>query len=353
MTVSTTNPMADLYRRLRAVGLTKNKVQQFILPDWWDDQVATNPAGYAEGISFISRHLGLDLASLREPGRPIAFRDAGVCKFKKSKNATEEQLQLARSLATRVAHLVSAATMEPCAPLPATAAQMRSEILGQGQPWVSLANLVDYCWSLGVPVVHLTSFLKTRQPDGLAVKVRGRPVVVLCKKVRVTAWLLFILAHELGHIVLGHIPDNGALIDEDVDSNEADAEEIEANNFAVELLTGEKDRRFHSSGRWPNAADLAKLAKELGRQHKTDPGHVVLNYAHTMGEGFFPVANAALGLLEPRREALGIVRQKLAEHLDWSRLPEDSSEFLMRVSQAGKTIDLSHGQRHRREAGDL
>ena len=198
MTVSTTNPMADLYRRLRAVGLTKNKVQQFILPDWWDDEVATNPAGYAEGISFISRHLGLDLASLREPGRPIAFRDAGVCKFKKSKNATEEQLQLARSLATRVAHLVGAATTETCAPLPATAAQMRSEILGQGQPWVSLANLVDYCWSLGVPVVHLTSFLKTRQPDGLAVKVRGRPVIVLGKKVRFTAWLLFILRTNSG-----------------------------------------------------------------------------------------------------------------------------------------------------------
>ena len=41
MNVSATNPMADLYRRLRAVGLTRPYVRKMILPDWWDDRVAT------------------------------------------------------------------------------------------------------------------------------------------------------------------------------------------------------------------------------------------------------------------------------------------------------------------------
>lgn len=48
-------------------------------------------------------------------------------------------------MATRVAQLVDVATTEPCVPLPTTAAQVRGEILGQGQPWVSLSNLIDYC----------------------------------------------------------------------------------------------------------------------------------------------------------------------------------------------------------------
>jgi len=343
MAVSATNPMADLYRRLKSVSLTKQMVRKYILPDWWDDRIAANPAGFAEGISHISRHLGLELASLRDPTREIAYRDTGVCKFKKSKGTTESQLLLTRSLSTRVAHLVSAATTEPCAPLPKTAAQARAEILGQGQPWVNLSNLVDYCWSLGVPVVHLTSFLSSRQPDGLAVKVSGRPVVVLCKKAKAPAWLLFVLAHELGHIVLGHIPDNGSLIDDDVDTNERDEEEVAANAFAIELLTGNKEARFHAGGRWPNANMLAKQAKEIGRALKIDPGHLILNYADNMGGGFFPVATAALSKLDST-EAMVIVRRKLAEHLDWSRLPEDSSEFLMRVSQAEKTSDLPLGQ---------
>ncbi len=353
MSVSAANPIADLYRRLGAVGLTRKIIRQAILPEWWDDQVAANPAGFAEGISFLSRHLGLDLASLRDPAKSVTFRDLGVCKFKKSKNATEEQLALARSMATQVARLVNVATMEPCLSLPATALQMRREIIGQGHRWVGLANLIDYCWSSGIPVVHLSPLLKAKRPDGLAVKVRGRPVIVLCKQDRFTAWLLFILAHELGHIALGHIPEDGALIDESVKNNVRDVEEEAANEFAIELLTGDEDRQYFASGRWPNAAQLAEAAQEIGRRHEVDPGHVVLNHAYSMGPGFWPVANAALAILEPKRDALGVVRRKMAEHLDWSRLPEDSSEFLMRVSQDDKTSDLSLGQRHRRETGDL
>jgi len=316
-------------------------IRKYILPEWWDDEVATNPAGLAEGLAYISRHAGFDLGSLRDPLRAIAFRDGGPCKFKKSRDASEDQLRLVRSLATRVAHLASAATVEPCIPPPAAAAQVRAEILGRGQPWVGLSNLVDYCWSIGIPVVHLASFLKSRQPDGLALKVRGRPVIALCKNEKRSAWLLFILAHELGHIVLGHIPDDGAVLDVDVHANDRDEEEKAANDFAVELLTGRADTKFWAD-RWPNAVALAKTARELGREHQIDPGHVVLNYAHSMGPGFFAVGNAALKHLE-KGDATGIVRRKLAERLDWSRLPEDSCEFLMRVSRSGDASDLPVG----------
>ena len=343
MSVGVINPMADLDRRLKAVGLTRKILRRMILPDWWDDQIALNPAGYAEGLSWISRHLGLDLAALRDPTRPVVFRDLRVCKFKKSRKATEAQLALARGMATRVAQLVNLATSRPCRSLPANASQMRGEILGRDDPWVSFSNLIDYCWSIGIPVVHVTPLPKSKRPDGLALMVQGRPVIVLCKQGHFTAPMLFVLAHELGHIVLGHVPDDGVLIDEDLKTNVEDQEERDANQFAVELLNGDADRRYSASGRWPNAAQLAKDAREIGLESRVDPGHVVLNYAHTMGSRFRPVAHAALGILEPRRDALKIVRRKLAEHLDWSSLPEDSSEFLMRVSQAETTDDLSDG----------
>ena len=82
------------------------------------------------------------------------------------------------------------------------------------------------------------------------------------------------------------------------------------------------------------------MARHASGELRVDPGHIVLNYAHTMGGRFWPVANAALGLLEPNRDAMKVVRQKMAGHLDWSSLPEDSSEFLMRVSQAERASDL-------------
>ena len=52
-----------------------------------------------------------------------------------------------------------------------------------------------------------------------------------------------------------------------------------------------------------------------------------------IGKSFFPVGNAALNLLEPNTDAVAKVRARMAENLDWSRLPEDSSEFLIRVTQ--------------------
>lgn len=344
MSVSATNPMATLYRRLRAVGLTRPYVRRMILPEWWNDRIADNPAGYAEGLTFLSRHLGLDLESLRDPAVPVGFRHFGICKFKKSRDTTEGDLALARAMATRSAQLAEVATMEPCQPLPASAAQIRREILGQGEPWVALGNLIDYCWSLGIPVIHLSSFPEAKRPDGLSARINGRPVIVLCKKDHRSAWLLFILAHELGHIALGHIEGDGVLIDESMAKNAQDQEEADANAFAIELLTGDSEERFYPSGRWPNAKELAGVALQIGRQRRIDPGHLVLNYAHTMGVRFWPVANAALALIEPSTDALKMVRQKMAAHLDWSSLPEDSSEFLMRVSQAGSTSDLPIGR---------
>jgi hypothetical protein len=343
MSVSATNPMADLFRRLNAVGLTRPYTRKTILPTWWDDQAATNPAGYTEALVFLSRHLGLDLDSLLDPTRPVTFRDFGACKFKKSQGATDDDMALARAMATRAAQLVNIAVTEPICPAPRSASQIRREILGRGEPWVNFNSLIDYCWALGIPVVHINCCPDAKRPDGLCARVNGRPVIVFCKNVSFSAWLLFILAHELAHIALGHIDDDGVLIDESVRHNIQDREEADANAFAVELLTGNAESRFHTSGSWPNAQQLAEVAKSIAREARIDPGHIVLNYAHTMGKTFWPVANAALGLLEPRRDALKIVRAKMAEYLDWSSLPEDSSEFLMRISQSGHLSDLPVG----------
>jgi hypothetical protein len=246
-------------------------------------------------------------------------------------------------MASRAAQLVNIAIGTAPQPVFRSAAQIRRAILGQGEPWVRFSNLIDYSWSLSIPVIQLLSCPSARRPDGFCARIKGRPVIILCKKSASPAWLLCILAHELAHIALGHIDDDGALIDENVKHNVQDEEETAANAFAVELLTGNAENRFHTSGSWPNATPLADAAKPIAKEMRIDPGHIVLNYAHTMGDTFWPVANAALKLLKPKRDALRIVRAKLAEHLDWSSLPEDSCEFLMRVSQAGHASDLPVG----------
>lgn len=328
------NPIKKLYKRLSDVGLTRAFVKKTALPSWWDDEVASNPSGYAQGLLLLSRHLGLDLASLQVEDEPIRLRDFGTCKFKKRADVSEDDLALARVLATRAAQLAASAVSTPAVAIPVNASDIRQQILGDDAPWVGLDELLRYCWSIGLPVLHLDHFPKNaKRPDGFAARVNGRSVIVLCRHAKYSAWMLFILAHELGHLALGHVPDEGTLIDQGLDEDSVDVEEQQANAFAIELLTGHQNRRMIAADRWPNAEGLARLAQELGRQAMIDPGHVVLNYAHSMGKSFFPVGLAALKLLDAHDDAVSKVRTKMAENLDWSRLPEDSSEFLMRVTQ--------------------
>lgn len=332
------NPIKSLYSRLGQVGLTRAFIARTAFPRWWDDEIANNAAGYAQGLLLLSRHLGLDLASLQDEKSPVKLRDFGVCKFKKRAGVSEDQLALARVMATRTAQLAAAAMPGEAKALPPDAGEVRQRILDRGAAWIGLRELLDYCWSIRLPVLHLDHFPKKAcRPHGFSSRLRGRPVIVLCRRSKHTAWLLFVLAHELGHLVLGHVPNDGALLDEHIEEVSADSEENEANAFAVELLTGISGRRFSAAGRWPNARALAESAREIGQRQMIDPGHVVLNYAHSMGPSFYPVGNAALQLLEPHADAVSLVRAVMAEHLDWSLLPEDSCEFLMRVTQDGRS----------------
>ena len=171
-------------------------------------------------------------------------------------------------MATRAAQLVNIAVAEaPLAP-PKSASQIRREILGHGESWVSFSNLIDYCWALGIPVIHLMTCPTANRPDGLRPRIKGRPVIVLCRNSRSSAWLLFILAHELAHIALGHIDDDGMLIDENVKRNIQDTEETEANRFAEEVLSGDAESGFRTSGSWPNAIQLAE--RQVYRQRNAD-----------------------------------------------------------------------------------
>jgi hypothetical protein len=330
------NPIKKLYGRLGDVGLTRAFVKKMAWPSWWDDEIALNPSGYSQGLLLLSRHLGLDLASMQSDNEPIRLRDFGTCKYKKRSDVTEDELALARVLATRAAQLAASAVSLPALAIPTNASEIRQQILDEDSPWVGLNDLLRYCWSIGLPVLHLDYFPRNaKRPDGFAARVQGRPVIVLCRHAKYSAWLLFILAHELGHLSLGHVPEDGSLIDQGLDENSTDLEEQQANRFAIELLTGKPNRQYVASGRWPNAVGLTDAAKRIAHQSKIDPGHVVLNYAHSMGKEFFPVGLAALKLLDPHDDAVAKIRSKMAANLDWSRLPEDSSEFLMRVTEHG------------------
>jgi len=328
---TTANPMQAVYQRLAKVGFGKTYLKGTILPSWWDDEAATNPAGFAEAVMILSRHLGLDPDSLTEGD--ARFADGDHVKFKKRASTSDEDLLVSEKLAVQVSRFVAEGLATEPKPLPESAEQIRSEILASRSPWISFHALLDYCWNLGIAVVCVTEFPPSAtRMHGFAISVGDRPVIGICWDNH-TGWLLFVLAHELGHIVRGHVNADAVLVDERLDRpNEDDAEEREANAFAHELLTGTPDCGSPLGTRLMTGATLALKARETGRRSHIDPGHLALRYGHVTGR--WPLANKALKLLARHDKGLEYVREELAKKVDWESLAPEARAFVQRMTLA-------------------
>jgi hypothetical protein len=329
--------MKSLYRRLKSdLGLDRAFVRSAILPEWWEDEVASNPVAYSEALMFVARHAGVDMKSLRDPSQPLSVRLPSGPRYKRKSGTELHELAVASAIATRVAATVALGIPGAPSAVPSGADEIREAILDTGADWVGLDELVDYCWNHGIPVVHVSLWPRgVKRPYGLIAMVDGRPVIVLCKNQKSPAWLLFLLAHELGHLCLGHLDPSGVFLDEHFNEDSPDAEEQQADRFAVELLTGHPDFRVIARDRWPSARLLAVYADQEGRKEGISPGHLILNYSHSMGGStgaFFAVANAALKIIEKSTDGRRIIADKMASAMEWSELPEDAADFVMKMT---------------------
>jgi hypothetical protein len=325
------NRMTRLYERLAAFGIDRKYVANVALPPGWNDREAVNPAVYSQALSILSRNLNLDLRTLQADDARLAWNDCGPALFKHNQDLGEADIEQVRCLAIGAARIACQALSLPVAALPVTGIEMRKAILNMGKHYVSLEDLLDHCWNSGIPVLHIARFpAHTRKPDALVSRFQDRPAIVITKQHAYSAWLLFILAHEAGHIALGHLGGGGILVDTKVDASDSDLQEEQANRFALELLTGKPDIQYTA----PNsltAEALAERARIVCQRDGVDPGFVALNYAR--GKGRSAVGNAALTLIQPDVDPIAAIRSRMCERLDWQSIPRDSRHFLRRITE--------------------
>jgi len=312
-------------------------VRKKILPDWWDDAVTDSTAGFAELALRLSQGLGLSLETLLDDSAEIAPKDNPSYKFKGGKTLNRQEI--VGGICQRAAQIATYATTGDFQRLVGTKPEaIRDEILAAGNRWVDLENLSEYCWQHGIPVLHLTNFpTKIRKPHGLVIRVGERPPIVICRKHKQPAWLLFDLAHELGHLIAGHVQPDGLIFDtviSDDAKSDNDIEETIADSNALALLTGDPNRTYRSSSPPPNAAELAGVSKQRGEKENVYPGHIVLNYISGLDRRYQGLGAAALKRLYPHANSAKALQDCVTNHLDFSMLPEEHSDFLLRVAQA-------------------
>ena len=327
---TTVNPMRSIYTKLSNTGYKKSFVQS-LLPEWWDDDIATSPSGIQHASLVLGKLLSVRPETLWSEQVSIALSIPSERKFKHRAGTNENALDIACAIAYSAARLaLRAFTHEYRPELIVDAAQLRSKIVSQNT-WVGLAEILKYCTEIGIPILYLSHFPSgTKKMDGLAFEVDGRPVIALTVSKK-HGYLAFDLAHELGHIALGHVTGNKCVIDQKIDRESEDEDEKSANRFALELLTGTPDCKIVPTGRNLNGQELAAAALRYGTNNKVDPLHVILNYGYATGH--WGSANIALSKLagnEPDDQTL--VNSILFSNIDSEHLSDDDLITLKKFS---------------------
>ncbi len=324
---------SDFRRKLRRAGLTSSIVDA-AWPDWWSDEADASESAKIELRFSVARKLGLDPRTLLDDQAPgWIWEDAA--RFKSFRGDVQGHQPAISSFGMALGRMLLTATEAPLAWLPpgTTAADLRAMLLKTRQT-IGLMELLQLAWTLGIPVIHLRTYpLGAKQMSAMSVCIDDRFVILLAKDGQYPAPSAFHLAHELGHIFLNHltvgqsIVDLGGLGDPD---DEEDDEELAADAFAMELLTGETGLQFQISGEGRSPRQLAEQALRAQVEHRIEPGMLALAYGH-----FTSNWNTAMGSLQyiysqpyPVWEAVNMIAQR---HVQWRNLEDDSESYLRAV----------------------
>lgn len=294
----------QLFQRLSQAGFS-NELIRASLPDWWTEEESKLSSAKMMVSMLLAQRLSLEPKSLLDDNVPLGFLHTGPTKFKHMRLGAGIRRDALIAYAQGVARVILLKRPLPIPILGTTASELRKLILESDRSHVAFGDILSLCWSLGIPVVHLRVFpAKTKGVTAMAARVGQQHCILVARESGIPAQYMFHVAHELGHICLGHLKSANTIVDLDPndpenaeESTEADDEELEADRFAQELLTGNPefsvDRKPGTKG-FGTAQELAQLSIQVGNWQAVDPGHIAMCFGSTTGEWSLAMAAAKL-----------------------------------------------------------
>lgn len=273
--------------------------------------------------TVIAYGFGWDVEGLLKG--PPKSNDLQVAVSFKSRDPAKARSSPLVRLARTISEASAAAYDAPIKSLPTDPAQIRAELEQDGG--VSLESLTGWAWDRGIVVIPTPW---SQNFSGAAWHVDSRPVVVLSSEQRWLAFWLFDLAHELGHIALGH-PEGKGVVEIDKPGTETDdRHEEEANRFALELLVPESEQLFAEIRRRTEGSlqfqkekfkwKVIDVAKEEGIDEAV--------LATTAASALTDVAEqgdrwgSAQNIARDQGEAMPLMQAAFAERIDVDSMPE-------------------------------
>jgi hypothetical protein len=322
----------SLRAELRAAGLSRAAVDA-AWPEWWSDEAESSASARAELRLSVARNLGLSPKSLIGERVDFVWRDRA--RFKHLRADDYLPVAALNSFGVSVGRSLIEATAHNGDLLGLSASDLRAMLLQMGSP--DLRGLLTVCWTVGTPVAHLRVWpLAQKAMHAMVVGQYGRHAILFSREASYPAMLAFTLAHEIGHIALGHVPADNMLVEAEDPAGAADhdEEEKEADRFALEVLLGDPDPDIRINFDTFNHFELADVVLRAGPQYGIDPGTLALAVAYRRNA--WPVAMAAMRLIQPQPVVVSdLVNRVAAGQLDLDRLGSDSAVFIERTLGIG------------------
>lgn len=313
---------------LRRAGIA-NAAVDAVWPQWWSADAEGSVSASAELTFTVARRLGLAPQALLDGEARFVWRDETKYKRLNAQDLGEEGALSSFGFAVARVLLLGAA---PAALNRYSALELRESILGTS-PVVNAQSLLISAWALGVPVMHLRLFpLQQKRMNAMSVGIQERAVILMARSESYLAPMAFTLAHELGHVMLGHL-DGGALVDFEAPLQGPagdDDEEAQADAYALELLTGQPSPVVLPDQDDFSATQLAHAARQRGPLLGIDPGVLAMCAGHSTAK--WDRAFGALKIIPPGvTDVAGGVNELATHQIDWSALSSDSQEYLQAV----------------------
>ena len=202
---------------------------------------------------------------------------------------------------------------------------------------MELEVVIKILWDCNIPIMYCDSFPSSyARPAGFVIREGENYAIMLSHKHKSKATQLFVVLHEIGHILNKHLAVKDSLVDINISvlaetlKPETIQDEIEADEFAFNSLRKGHDLKkiISGFGELEIASSLYLKSKRESEEFEINQAHIILSYGYETKN--WALMNDALKFLDDLG-AQEIIKKASTEYLASYHCKSDDLDLIEKI----------------------